>query len=254
MKRSAPDLIQTIGSLAGLRTTASAGSTMPLMRSFERRDHRAPAGRSRAARPRPACRRRTAKVSGSTPSRSERAAPSKLQASPLARPAAMRPPMLAASAGVGGHGLDQQPRGIDHLEQHVARLDHLARRRTSARAITPTPGRSAPRARPGWRRCCARARPGSAASARAASISLRGTVPSSDSRRCTRCSASCRCARSSASCACWLAQRIGLGVMAHIGQHLARASRPGPATGKPFGPGSMRPPCGPAHGRRRSGP
>jgi len=40
------------------------------------------------------------------------------------------------------------------------------------------------------------------ASVRAASISLRGTVPSRPSRRCTRCSASCRCALSSASWAC----------------------------------------------------
>jgi hypothetical protein len=122
MKRSAPDLIQTTGSLDGLRTTACAGSTTPLMRSDDCATTVTgwPMASGSAAPGAPAhgkgqwqhaVAQRTRRAQ-----QPQRASGRPSSAAPATRPAAVGSAVVASTS---------MPRRVHDLEEHVARLDHL---------------------------------------------------------------------------------------------------------------------------------
>ena len=163
-----------------------------------------------------------AKVSGSTPSRRLRAAPSSSQRPRRARPRSVAPPMRAA-----GRRRRRSPRPAGAPGR---------RSRTALRARRPPGRRPRRRARsrptPARRSASRRHRPppiAALALRQARGLARRPRSPCAapclraPSSRGTRCSASAAAPRSSASCACWLPSGVGLGVAAHVGQHLARA-------------------------------
>mmetsp|Transcript_5748 Transcript_5748/g.22228 ORF Transcript_5748/g.22228 Transcript_5748/m.22228 type:complete len:274 (-) Transcript_5748:858-1679(-) len=182
----------------------------------------------------------TAKVIGSTPSRSERDTPSS-RSFASAFPCSEAPAIWPASAGSAVVASTSMREGST-ISNSTSRGSTTWPTARSVRAMTPATGatsasraaRLPPMLRSRWARLCA--------SLRAASISLRGTVPSRPSSRCTRCSASWRCAFSSANWACCTPSAYGSAWWRTYASTVPRCTD-WPATGRPFGPGSMRPPC-----------
>jgi hypothetical protein len=182
----------------------------------------------------------TAKVIGSTPSRIARDAPSR-RSDTSGRPCSEAPATRAARLASAVAASTSMRAGVHHFEEHVARLDDLPNDEVGAGDhAADRRGQGLARGQAGADAALALGQALRLGAGRIDLLARHGAFQAFEALHALLGELALR--PQLGQLGLLRAQGVGLGVVAHIGQHVAALHRL-PGDRQPFGPGSMRPPC-----------